>query len=161
MKVKLTNILVSRFPPFLWNIIIYFFGLLYFIIGEKIIIFFICFLLFIIEFSNIFFDFFTIGIELSTVSFPNYTKIQLFNLYIYDKKYYLKQMVPNRFDSHNENHNCILIDKNNTFIDVYIYTGGNENIENMLYFIYIFGLTKKNYTREHKNNFIESEYFCS
>jgi hypothetical protein len=161
MKVKLSNILVPRFPPFLWNIFIYLFGLLYFFLQERNILFFTCFLLSIIEFSNIFFDFFTISIELSTTSFPNYKQNYLFNLYIYDKKYYLKPMLPNRFESHDETRDCILIDKNNTYINVYIYSGNDNNIEITLYFIYLFGLTKKNYTREHKNNFIESEYFFS
>lgn len=161
MKVKLSNILVPRFPPFAWNMIIYFCGLLYFFIQDKNILFFICLLLSIIEGSNIFFDFFTISIELSTTSFPNYNKLKLFNLYIYDKKYYLKSIPPNRFDMHEESHNCILIDKNNTFMNVHIYTGNDEKVELILYFIYLFGLTKKNYTREHKNNFIESEYFFS
>jgi hypothetical protein len=161
MKVKLTNILVPRFPPFLWNVTIYFSTLLYFFIQNKNILFFIFFLLFLKESTNIFFDLNTFSIELSTTSFPNYKNFKLYNLYIYDKKYYLKHILPNRFDSHDENHECILIDKNNTCINVYIYIGNDEKIENLLYFIYLFGLTTKNYTREHKNNFIESEYFFS
>jgi hypothetical protein len=161
MKVKLTSILVPRVPPFLWNILIYIFGLLYYFIQEKNILFFICLLLFIIESSNIFFDFFTIFIELSTTSLPSYKNLQLYNLYIYDKKYYLKPKMPNKYDLHDENHECILIDKNNTFINIYIYPENDSNIENILYFIYLFGLTKKNYTRQHKNNFLESEYFFS
>lgn len=161
MKVKLTNILVPRVPPFLWNILIYIFGLLYYFIQEKNILFFICLLLFTIELSNIIFDFFTVSIELSTTSFPSYKNIKLYNLYIYDKKYYLKPKLPNKYDSHDENYDCILIDKNNTFINIYIYSGNDINIEQILYFIYLFGLTKKNYTREHKNNFVESEYFFS
>ena len=161
MKVKLTNILVPRFPPFLWNIFIYFCGLLYFFVQDKNILLFICFLMSFIESSNIFFDFFAISIEVSSISFPNYNKMQLLNLYIYDKKYYLRPMIPNRFESHDETRDCILIDRNNTYVDISIYTGNNNNIEIVLYFIYLFGFTKKNYTREHKNNFIESEYFFS
>lgn len=164
MKVKLSNILVPRCPPFLWDILIYGFGLLYIFSNIKHLLTLVYTLFATCNLSNLFFNYCTVSIELTT-SLPVYNSenFKLQNIYIFDKKYYLKSAIPvtSGFPKQNDEPNCLLIDKNNTSLNVNVYIGNNLMVEQILYFIYLFGLTKKNYTREHKNNFIDNEYFCS
>lgn len=160
MKVKLSNILVKRIVPFIWDISIYTFGLSFIFTHMKFFLFLFYFLFATHKLSNIFFDFFTIAIEISSNSFPT-NEIKIYDIHIYDKKYYFKKSNLGKYKANEEEYNTVLIDKNNTYTNVYIYTGTNTNIENALYFIYVYGLTTKNYTREHTNNFTENELFYS
>ena len=80
---------------------------------------------------------------------PNYKNIGNYKFYIVDKKYILQNKnnsIP--FDKIN------MVDDSKLKIEISIYVGEKKYfIQSMLYYIYFFGITKKNYTKEDYNKF--------
>jgi hypothetical protein len=148
--IELRKILSPRMPPYLWDIVGYCGGLITIFHYNKIgiIIYscaFVCYGL-----LNILFEIFTVSFEYSNNKMPAYKDIGSYNFYITNKKYILQDKNNNitQFDT-----NVIVIDNSKIKIELSIYAGENYFIKNTLYFIYLLGITKKNYTKEDYNIF--------
>ena len=79
---------------------------------------------------------------------PNYRDIGNYNFYITNKKYVLQNknnLIP--FEKIN------MVDNSKLMVELSIYAGESYFIKNTLYYIYLLGITKKNYTKENFNNF--------
>jgi len=145
---ELQTILTKRCPPYLWDIAGYAGGLIALFYYNKVglIIYSCSFVLY--ELLNIFFNVFSVSFEYSNNKMPNYNNIKNYKFYIVDKKYILQNKnnsIP--FDKIN------MVDDSKLKIELSIYVGKSCFIKNMLYYIYLSGITKKNYTKEDYNKF--------
>jgi hypothetical protein len=79
---------------------------------------------------------------------PTYTEIGIYNFYITNKKYILQNINKSKtYDKIN------MIDDSKLKIELSIYVGESCFIKYALFLIYVFGITKKNYTIKDYNNF--------
>lgn len=147
-NIELNKIIYPRFPPYIWDIIWYSGGLVSIFYYDKIgIIIYSCsFVLY--GLLNMFFDICVVSFEYSNNIMPNYKSIGNYNFYITNKKYILQNInKKNQFDKIN------MVDDSKLKIELSIYVGKYSMIKYMLFVIYLFGITKKNYTIKEYNNF--------
>jgi hypothetical protein len=148
-NIELNQIIHKRIPPYLWDIIGYFGGLIaIFYYDKNGIIIYSCSFVFY-GLLNILFDVCSVSFDYSNSIMPNYNNIKpLYNFYISNKKYILQNInTSNPFDEIN------MIDNSKLKIELTIYVGENKFIKKILFVIYLLGITKKNYTIEDYNNF--------
>ena len=147
-NIKLQNIIYPRLPPYLWDIVGYGGGLVAIFYYHKIgIIIYSCtFVLY--GLFNIFFDLCCVSFEYSNSIMPNYKDIGNYNLYITNKKYLLQNINKSKpFDTIN------MVDDSKLKIELSIYVGECYIVKYFLFFIYLFGITKKNYTIKDYNDY--------
>ena len=150
--IKLEKLLSVRIPPLCWDLMGYLYGLFvlfnnndyYLIILGG--IFFTSY-----GILNIIFDTFTFSYEYTNDTFPKYNEIGFYNWTIVNKKYNLKdkikQNINNATNLDDYLKNEKIIDASNLKLELSFYVGNNEKIELLLNYIYLFGITKKNYTQ--------------
>lgn len=147
--IQLRNILSPRMPPYLWDIVGYCGGLITIFHYNKIgIIIYSCAFVFY-GLLNVLFDIFSVSFEYSNNQMPNYNNIGNYNFYITNKKYVFQNKdtsIP-LFEKNN------IIDNSKLMIELSIYVGESYFIKNILYYIYLLGITKKNYVKEDYNIF--------
>lgn len=145
---ELRKILSPRMPPYLWDILGYYGGLITIFYYNKIgIIIYSCAFVFY-GLLNVLFDIFSVSFDYSNNQMPNYRDIGNYNFYITNKKYVLQNknnLIP--FEKIN------MVDNSKLMVELSIYAGESYFIKNTLYYIYLLGITKKNYTKENFNNF--------
>jgi hypothetical protein len=147
-NIELHHIIYPRLPPYTWDIIGYSGGLVAIFYYDKIgIILYACsFVLY--GFLNTFFDIFSVSFDYSNINMPTYTEIGIYNFYITNKKYILQNINKSKpFDTIN------MVDDSKLKIELSIYVGEYYVIKYFLFFIYLCGITKKNYTIKDYNNF--------
>ena len=154
-NIKLQNIIQSRVPPFVWDIIGYCGGLFVIIYYNKnFLIGYSCFFI-LYGLLNIIFDFFSVSFEFSNISMPNFKNICEYNFYITNKKYILQS----KSSSSNPFEHGTTIDDSRIKIDISIYVGDYVCIKYFLMVIYLLGITKQNYTIMNYNDFKDKFYF--
>jgi hypothetical protein len=155
--IDLQTIIHKRVPPYLWDIIGYGGGLIAIFYYDKIgIIFYSCsFVLY--GLLNIIFDIYSVSFEYFNHTMPNYNDIEyIYNFCIVNKKYVLQNKNNSKpFDKIN------MIDDSKLKIELSIYVGKYNFIKYLLYVIYLFGITKKNYTINDYNDFINTTYYIN
>jgi hypothetical protein len=140
-NIELHKIIYPRLSPYIWDIIGYGGGLVAIFYYDKIgIIIYSCsFVLY--SLLNIFFDICVVSFDYSNNVMPNYKNIGKCNFYITNKKYILQNINKSKtYDTIN------MIDDSKLKIELSIYVGENSFIKYALFLIYVFGITKKNYT---------------
>ena len=144
-NIKLQNIIYPRLPPYIWDIVGYGGGLVAIFYYDKIgIIIYSCsFVLY--GLLNIIFDIFSVSFEYSNNVMPNYKNIGKYNFYITNKKYILQNK--------DKLINYEVVDESKLKIELSIYVGEYCFIKYLLFFIYLSGITKKNYTINDYNMF--------
>lgn len=148
--IKIEELLPPRIPPFVWNIIGYITGLVVIFYHNNFNIIIFSFVLALYGLLNILFDIFTVSFEYTNNDMPNYNKMNVYSkLYISNKKYILQNKNSNYMPFETTN----IIDDSKLLLELSIYAGNNPYINNLLFYIYILGITNKNYTRK------ESSYF--
>ena len=153
--VKLDKILLLRVPPFCWDLMAYLFGLFILLNGNSttLIISGIIFVSYGV--LNIVFDTYTFSCEYTNDYFPKYDELGLYNWSIVNKKYNLKtdedQGTQERIDLNDFLINKQMIDSSNLKLDLSFYIGNDEKLETLLNYIYLLGITKKNYTQINLN----------
>ena len=152
-NIELQQILSPRLPPYLWDIVGYCGGLITIFYYNKIgIISYFCAFIFY-GLLNVLFDIFSVSFEYSNNIMPNYKNIGNYNIYITNKKYILQNKnnsIP--FDKIN------MVDNSKLKLELSIYVGESYFIKNILYYIYLLGITKKNYTKEDYNRFKDTMF---
>lgn len=149
----LKNILEIRVPPIFWDLIGYSGGLFILIFNNFniTIVFFLFFSLY--GFLNMIFDIFTVICNLNELKLPNYNdcsnKNYFYQWFVFNKKYILKTGTQYSGDPFKGSYQ---IDTSHISVDVHLYIGKSIYLEKLLYSIYFFGITKKNYTRYYSIN---------
>lgn len=144
-NIELHKIIYPRLSPYIWDIIGYGGGLVAIFYYDKIgiIIYSSSFVLY--GLLNIFFDICVVSFDYSNHVMPNYKNIGKYNFYITNKKYILQNK--------DKLINYEMIDENKLKIELSIYVGEYSFIKYALFLIYVFGITKKNYTIKDYNTF--------
>ena len=144
-NIELYKIIYPRLSPYIWDIIGYGGGLVAIFYYDKIgIIIYSCsFVLY--GLLNIFFDISVVSFDYSNNVMPNYKNIGKYNFYITNKKYILQNK--------DKLINYEMVDENKLKIELSIYVGEYSFIKYVLFLIYVFGITKKNYTIKDYNTF--------
>jgi len=144
-NIELHKIIYPRLSPYIWDIIGYGGGLVAIFYYDKIgIIIYSCsFVLY--GLLNIFFDISVVSFDYSNNVMPNYKNIGKYNFYITNKKYILQNK--------DKLINYEMVDENKLKIELSIYVGEYSFIKYVLFLIYVFGITKKNYTIKDYNTF--------
>lgn len=150
-NIGLQQIITPRLSPYLWDIFGYCGGLITIFYYNKLgLIIFSCIYAFY-GLLNILFDIFTVSFEYSNNIMPNYKELNIYSIYITNKKYILQDK-----NSSEPFKKINMIDNSKLNIEISLYVGNNKFIKILLYYIYLLGITKKNYTKEDFNNFKES-----
>jgi len=147
-NIELKDIIYARLPPYIWDIIGYGGGLIAIFYYDKlgIIVYSCSFVLY--GLLNIFFDIFSVSFEYSNNAMPNYNSIGNYNFYITNKKYILQNKNNSKpFDK------ISMVDDSKLKIELSIYVGEYNVIKYLLFVIYLFGITKKNYTIKDYNDY--------
>jgi hypothetical protein len=147
---NIETFLHSRVSPYLWDIFGYTGGLVAIFYYNKIgLITFSCSIV-LYGLLNILFDIFTVSFDYSNNTMPNYNNLTgVYNLSITNKKY----MLQNKTVLSKEEIKTYMIDNSKLKIELSIYVGNNYYIKYMLFWIYFFGITKKNYTMNNYDDF--------
>ena len=147
-NIELNKIIHPRLTPYVWDIIGYSGGLVAIFYYDKIgIIVYSCSLV-LYSLLNIFFDICVVSFEYSNNVMPNYKSIGNYNYYITNKKYILQNINKSKsFDKIN------MIDDSKLKIELSIYVGECYIVKYFLFFIYLSGITKKNYTIKDYNDY--------
>jgi hypothetical protein len=159
--VKLENLLSMRVPPFSWDLIGCLFGLLilfYDYNHHLIILGGIVFTSYNV--LNVLFDTLTFSCEYTNDLLPKYDELKFYNWTIANKKYNLKDGIKKNKEEKSINETSLILnmddhlnigstigDVSNLKLELNFYIGCNKTIELLLNYIYLFGITKKNYTR--------------
>jgi len=144
-NIELNKIIHPRLTPYVWDIIGYSGGLVAIFYYDKIgIIVYSCSLV-LYSLLNIFFDICVVSFEYSNNVMPNYKSIGNYNYYITNKKYILQNK--------DKLINYEMVDESKLKIELSIYVGEYSCIKYALFLIYVFGITKKNYTIKDYNTF--------
>lgn len=147
-NIELKDILYIRLPPYVWDIIGYGGGLVVIFYYDKIGIITYSFSFVLYGLLNIIFDIFSVSFEYSNNTMPNYNNIGKYNYYITNKKYILQNKNNSKpFDKIN------MVDDSRLKIELSIYVGEYFAIKYLLFIIYLFGITKKNYTIKDFNDY--------
>ena len=147
-NIELNKIIYPRLCPYVWDVIGYSGGLVAIFYYNKVgIIVYACsFVLY--GLLNAFFDICVVSFEYSNNIMPNYKSIGNYNFYITNKKYILQNINNSKpFESVN------MVDDSKLKIELSIYLGKYSFVKYFLLIIYLFGITKKNYTIIDYNNF--------
>lgn len=149
--IELEKILNNRFPPTCWDIAGYIFGL-FMLINDNFYIKMFAGTIFVsYGLLNIVFDTYTVSIEYTNNMLPNYDKLGFYNFTIMNKKYNLKNSEGKKNNTNATMNDFLLsnsiVDSSNIKLELSFYVGHDENIEKLLNYIYLFGITKKNYTQ--------------
>jgi hypothetical protein len=140
-NIELRKILSPRIPPYLWDIIGYGGGLVAIFYYDKTgIIIYSCSFVFY-GLLNMLFDICSVSFEYSNDMMPSYKEIGYYNLYITNKKYILQDI--NKAIPFNK---ADIVDNSKLKVELSIYAGENCIVKYTLLFIYLLGITKKNYT---------------
>jgi len=144
-NIELNKIIYPRLSPYVWDVIGYSGGLVAIFYYDKIgIIVYACsFVLY--GLLNIFFDICVVSFDYSNNVMPNYKNIGKNNFYITNKKYILQNK--------DKLINYEMVDESKLKIELSIYVGEYSFIKYALFLIYVFGITKKNYTIKDYNTF--------
>jgi hypothetical protein len=145
-NIELNKIIYPRLSPYVWDVIGYSGGLVAIFYYDKVgIIVYACsFVLY--GLLNAFFDISVVSFEYSNNVMPNYKSIGNYNFYITNKKYILQNINKSKpLDAIN------MVDDSKLKIELSIYVGECCVIKYLLFFIYLFGITKKNYTMNDYN----------
>lgn len=151
-NIELNKIIYPRLPPYIWDIVGYGGGLVAIFYYNKIgIIVYSCsFVLY--GLLNIIFDICVVSFEYSNNVMPNYKSIGIYyNLYITNKKYILQNK--------NKLINYDMADESKLKIELSIYVGEYYVVKYFLFFIYLSGITKKNYTIKDYNDYKDTIYY--
>jgi hypothetical protein len=155
-NIELQCIVYPRLPPYIWDIIGYSGGLVVAFYYDRIgIIVYACsFILY--GLLNVFFDICVVSFEYSNNAMPNYKSIGNYNFYITNKKYILQNINKSKpFDAIN------MVDDSKLKLELSIYVGENCIVKYCLFFIYLCGITKRNYTINDYNDYKDTIcYFC-
>ena len=147
-NIELKDILYTRLPPYVWDIIGYGGGLVAIFYYDKIGIITYSFSFVLYGLLNIIFDIFSVSFDYSNNTMPNYSNIGKYNYYITNKKYMLQNKNNSKpFDKIN------MVDDSRLKIELSIYVGEYCTIKYFLFIIYLFGITKKNYTIKDFNDY--------
>lgn len=149
-NIGLQNILYPRLPPFIWSIFGYSSLFYYNRIGVAVYIY--SFMLY--GLLNIVFDFFSVSFEYSNNIMPNYKNIGSYNFYITNKKYILQNK-----NNSKPFQNISMIDDSKLKTELSIYIGDYIIVKYLLFFIYLSGITQKNYTINDYDDFKDTIYF--
>jgi hypothetical protein len=138
---KIQNILVPRIPPHLWDISGYIGGilcLLYFN-SFQILIYSCIFILY--ELINIIVETYTVSFDYTNENMPTYNELNNYIFFITNKKYILldNQVIESLTKMY-------MIDNSRLVLEVNVYVGNNYIIKYFIYYIYLLGITKRNYT---------------
>jgi hypothetical protein len=159
-NIELESLLSHRVPPFFWDLIGYLFGLL--ILCHKNnqnLIIFGGIIVSIYGTLNIIFDMFTYSNDFTNNKLPTYDNLNFYNFMIVNKKCNLKIKLNSidRFSNecnlsknYNKTEECVENTHNSTRnlkLELNFYVGKSETMEMLLNYIYLFGITKKNYTQ--------------
>ena len=153
-NIELNKIIYPRLPPYIWDIVGYGGGLVAIFYYNKIgIIVYSCsFVLY--SLLNMIFDIFSVSFEYSNNIMPNYKDIGKYNFYITNKKYILQNINKSKpFDKIN------MIDDSKLKIELSIYVGQYYVVKYFLFFIYLSGITKKNYTIKDYNDYKDTNCY--
>ena len=147
-NIELKKIIYPRLSPYIWDIIGYGGGLVAIFYYDNFgIIIYSCFFV-LYGLLNMFFDIYSVSFEYSNDTMPNYKNIGNYNFYITNKKYILQNKnISIPFDNIN------IIDNSKFEIELNIYVGDYNFIKYTLFIIYLFGITKRNYTINNNNDF--------
>ncbi len=138
----LNSIIHQRCPPFIWDIIGYVGGIYSIYQYNYITILIYSCLFTLYGILNIIFDTYTVSFECKNDKFPTYKNLGLYQYYIINKKYKLNS----KEIGHELTNNRILLDNSNLVVELNIYVGDHLLLKQLLYLIYIVGITKKSYT---------------
>lgn len=146
---ELHEIIYKRVPPYFWDIIGYGGGLIaIFYNGQVGIIVYSCsFVLY--GLLNIIFDICSVSFEYSNSTMPSYKDIDNYDNFTITNKKYILQSVNKSLPFETIN----MEDNSKLKIELSIYVGGKSAIKYFLFFIYLLGITKKNYTIKDYNDF--------
>jgi len=146
---ELKDILYPRLPPHFWDVIGYGGGLIAIFYYNKVgIISYSCsFVLY--GLLNIIFDFFTVSFDYSNNKMPDYNNIGNYKYYITNKKYKIQITEGITYESRE----YVSRNISRLIVELSIYVGENHLIKYFLFFIYLIGITKKNYTIREPNVF--------
>jgi hypothetical protein len=144
-NIELHKIIYPRLSPYIWDIIGYGGGLVAIFYYDKIGIIIYSFSFVLYGLLNIFFDICVVSFDYSNNVMPNYKNIGKYNFYITNKKYILQNK--------DKLINYEMVDENKLKIELSIYAGEYSFIKYALFLIYVFGITKKNYTIKDYNTF--------
>ena len=140
---ELKQILIPRIPPHIWDIIGYGGGLttVFYYNENDIIIIYSCFFVFY-GLLNILFDILTVSFEYGSDKFPNYKNMGYCRWYVTNKKY----NTDNKFTRETNANSNENLKKYSVSFEISVYVGEHNLIKNMLFYIYLMGITKKNFT---------------
>ena len=145
---KLGDIIEPRLSPYVWDIMGYGGGLITIFYYDKTGIIIYSGMIVFYGLLNVFFDICTVSFEYSNNNMPNYKNVGWYNYYITNKKYILQDInksIP--FDKVN------IVDNSKLKIELSVYAGESCFVKYILFFIYLSGITKKNYTMNEYNDF--------
>lgn len=159
----LENILVRRVPPQLWTLIACVFPVTIIYFNNNNIIQYLCGSLFALYYMlNVLFDLFVYSFDFTNKNMPEYDAIDFsYSVCITNKKvaYIIEQIPPTETKHLNTSPNTIKL-KSKLQLEISIYIGGNNYIKHMLYYIYILGITHKNYTQLDYKHFNKTNFIC-
>lgn len=137
---KIQNIIIPRIPPYLWDISGYIGGilcLLYFNSFQM--IYSSVFIMYGI--INIIVETYTVSFDYTNEYMPTYNELNYYIFFITNKKYILltNQVMKDltKID---------MIDNSRLVLEVNVYVGNNYIIKYFIYYVYLLGITKRNYT---------------
>jgi hypothetical protein len=158
-NIQLENLLSTRVPPFSWDLIGYLFGLFVLFHGNDNLMIFGGIFFAGYGALNIIFDTFTFSCEYTNDGLPKHDELEFYNWTIVNKKYNLKNGIEKNINNtvHIDTYfrNEKIVDASNIKLELSFYVGNNEKIESLLNYIYLFGITKKNYTQINRDKLKE------
>lgn len=160
---KLKDFIQPRLPPYLWDIVGYGGGLTLIFLNDfhnnsAYLAYSSVFVLY--GLLNIAFDYLTVSFEYSNESMPEYKNIGKYNFYITNKKYKLQIKKEPNVNGNNldEVLQCKILNESKLKFELSVYLGENNVIKKLLFYTYLFGITKKNFVTNHLTYFIEDEF---
>jgi hypothetical protein len=153
---ELYKIFNKRCPPIILEIFGYISGFLIILFNNKLFIIIYGSIFLFYYLCNLFFDIFTVSISYKNNKMPLYKDITYYEmLMLSNKKYRLNK--DTKYDFTLNNFNYYYINNSNLELDIHIYVGDNILVNNILYYIYLFGITRKNFSLKEHTNFIHNE----
>jgi hypothetical protein len=152
-NIELNTFIYPRFSPYIWDIIGCIGAIItFFNYNNNKIKIYACVLIFYII-LNVIFELCSVSFEYSNSSMPNYKEIGIYNFFITNKKYVLQSKNLSNMADLN------MADNSRLKIELSIYVGNFIWIKYLLFLIYLFGITKKNYTINDYNDFKDTIIF--
>lgn len=151
---SILNVFTYRIPPFCWDIVSYIVAITAIFYHTTPYLIFYTTLIILYGLLNLFFDVNTVSFDFSNEKMPNYNEFGNNKYFITNPLYALQDI--------NQSQNGVgqseinMIDNSKLKLTISIYVGDNKMLKTLLYIIYFFGITKKNFTSVDKNNFKEN-----